>query len=292
MPLLMITGYPSSGKTHRSTQLHTYFTSRISSSSLPLRAIHISDDTLNVPRSAYAEARTEKTARAELMSAVKRELTRDAIVIVDAPNYIKGFRYQMFCEAKAVQTPSCVVEVHIGTPIDTCRENNLRAREVDPATAYADEVFDNLVFRYEEPNGMTRWDSPLFTVLYDDPAPPGEAIWDALVGNDGRVKMVRPNAATVLRPATQQDYLYELDKQTSEIVAHILTWQKDHPGEEGGQVSVPLVQEVLQLPTKPLSVPQLQRIRRQFLALNRQHSLDKARIGALFVDYLNDQFGR
>ena len=63
---------------------------------------------------------------------------------------------------------------------------------------YPEDLFENLVFRYEEPNGMTRWDSPLFTVLYEDEAPPFEAIWEAMIGNDGRAKVVKPNMATVL----------------------------------------------------------------------------------------------
>ncbi len=36
-------------------------------------------------------------------------LGRDTIVIADGLNYIKGYRYQLYCEAKAVQTASCVV---------------------------------------------------------------------------------------------------------------------------------------------------------------------------------------
>lgn len=63
---------------------------------------------------------------------------------------------------------------------------------------YAVDIFDNLVYRYEEPNGMTRWDSPLFTVPYDDEAPPCQDIWDAIVGSEGRAKIVKPNLATVL----------------------------------------------------------------------------------------------
>ncbi len=45
---------------------------------------------------------------------------------------------------------------------------------------------------------MSRWDSPLFTVLYEDDCPPYERIWDALVGKEGTAKVVRPNQATVL----------------------------------------------------------------------------------------------
>lgn len=45
---------------------------------------------------------------------------------------------------------------------------------------------------------MTRWDSPLFTVVDEDETPPVDEIWDALVGSDGKGKTVRPNQATVL----------------------------------------------------------------------------------------------
>lgn len=130
------------------------------------------------------------------MSAIKRFLTRDSIVIADGLNYIKGFRYQLNCEAKAVQTPSCVV--HIGTPADICREHHKNRIESGVDACYAEEDFENLIFRYEEPNGMARWDSPLFTVVYDDEAPPFDQIWEAMVGRDGQAKVVRPNAATVL----------------------------------------------------------------------------------------------
>ena len=91
-----------------------------------------------------------------------------------------------------------IYQVHIGTPIDKSREINQRLLEdcqVDGG--YASDVFDNLVYRYEEPNGMARWDSPLFTVLYDDEAPPFSQIWDALIGAEGETKIVQPNQATI-----------------------------------------------------------------------------------------------
>lgn len=91
------------------------------------------------------------------------------------------------------------LEIHVGTPIETCRENNSRLfKDTEVEGGYAEDVFENLVFRYEEPNGMTRWDSPLFTVLYDDEIPPLEEIWDAMVGSEGKAKTVKPNQATVL----------------------------------------------------------------------------------------------
>lgn len=248
---------------------------------------HINDQSLGLSRDVYANARPEKDARATFSSAIKRVLGRDAIVIADGLNYIKGFRYQLYCEAKAVQTPSCVV--HVGTPAEKCRELNQGALKAGTG-GYESDIFENLVFRYEEPNGMNRWDAPLFTVPYDDKDPPYEAIWEALVGSDGKSKLVRPNAATVLKPATEQNYLYELDKITSDVIAAITTWQRDHPGEGGGNINLPNSTLSIQLPNNPPSLPQLQRLRRQFTALNRQHTLSISRIQDLFVDYLNDAF--
>lgn len=196
----------------------------------------VNTESLHLPRSVYRDARSEKEARATEYSAVKRLLSADDIVIADGLNYIKGFRYQLFCEAKALQTPSCVVafpppslppapltrpEVHVAAPEDVCR-----ARNID---AYAPDVFDNLVFRYEEPNGMARWDSPLFTVPHVDSAPDLAAIWDAIASG----AKVTPNYATVLKPAVENDYLYELDKTTQEIVAMVLEHQRS-AGPAGG----------------------------------------------------------
>lgn len=240
---------------------------------------------LALDRNVYATARAEKDARATFSSAIKRELSRDTIVVADGMNYIKGFRYQMFCEAKALQTPHCIV--HVGTQGEQCRKFNDAAREVGDGS-YEPEVFDNLVFRYEEPNPMTRWDSPLFAIPFEDPEPAYQEIWDALVGTEGKSKVIRPNAATVLKPATEQNYLYELDKTTSEVVSVITAWASDHPGEGGGTVKIG--EQQLVLPTTVPSLPQLQRLRRQYIQLNRQHSLNKARIRDLFIDYLNDAF--
>ena len=177
---------------------------------------------------------------------------------------------------------------------------------------YDQDIFDNLIFRYEEPNGMARWDSPLFTVPYDDETPPFDAIWEAMVGSEGKAKVVKPNQATVLvrisplpplpsystapnlpppsrkAPATSSDYLYELDKSTQEILSTILEWQKYHPGEGGGEVAVADLR--IELPASPVSLPQLQRVRRQFIALNRQHKLPQNRIREAFVEYVNDSF--
>lgn len=66
----------------------------------------------------------------------------------------------------------------------------------------------------------------------------------------------------------------------------ITEWQKDHPGEGGGELAE--AEGTIQLPANPVSLPQLQRVRRQFISLNRLHNLPMARIRTSFIEYLND----
>ena len=70
----------------------------------------------------YTSAALEKTARAAEFSAIKRALSRDTVVIADGLNYIKGYRYQLWCEAKTMGTRCCVV--HVAAREDECKNWN------------------------------------------------------------------------------------------------------------------------------------------------------------------------
>lgn len=145
---------------------------------------------------------------------------------------------------------------------------------------YPEQVFDELVTRYEEPNDMTKWDSPLFNVFFEDERAPVDAIWEALIN----AKLKRPNAATLMKPATESNYLYELDKATQEIVSMILENQK--LGGAGG--SIPVGSQSIQLPPSVVALPALQRLRRQFININKTMMLGTpTRMKELFVEFLN-----
>ena len=94
-------------------------------------------------------------------------------------------------------------------------------------------------------------------------------------------------------PAASSDALYILEKTTSAIISHISTYLSDHAGELGGTTSVPDAKSPVQLPTAPLALPQLQRLRRQFVALYRRQEgrMDAERVGEAFVEFLNGQWG-
>lgn len=324
--LIIVSGLPTSGKSTRAKQLHDYLSKRIEDSKYRLHLI--SDDSLSISRTVYdlsklpAHTRSanasEKDARASLYGAVKRVLSDKDIVILDGMNYIKGWRYQLHCEAKAVRTPSCILQ--IGCSVDQARQVNEERlqrgqatqdqenvkpeteTEADNTEAYEPGNWDNLVFRYEEPNPMTRWDSPLFAVIWQDDEQQANKVfgdlWDAIAG-EGR-KVVKPNQATIQRGRDASgDYLYILDRETQDIVKRILDQQGD---EGGGEVKIPRTSGtgedlVIDLPGKKLGLPQLQRLRRAFVGLNRGGigletlgNMGADRLKETFVRYLNDQF--
>lgn len=76
---------------------------------------------------------------------MQRLLAKDTILVVDAMNYIKGFRYQMFCAAKEAGVRVCTVrfgacdasqlgeiaQIFVAAPPDKCREWHAARDEAD-----------------------------------------------------------------------------------------------------------------------------------------------------------------
>lgn len=239
------------------------------------KIIYHSDETLGLSHDSYKESVTEKSARGAQMSAVKRDLSRTSFVILDSLSYIKGFRYQLFCEAKGVVTPHCVI--HVVSSLEKCLERNeTTGSKWDP------EVIKQLQMRYEEPKEDTRWDSPLFLLVSDleNETLPIDDIWNALVLK----RAPPPNAATLVKPTSNNDYLQQLDRVTQDVITKCL--QQQQIAGSGGQVRI--TDDVLiDLPVNNVSIPQFQRIRRTFVSLNRMRHIDSDRIPALFADYVN-----
>jgi len=135
MALITFTGYPSSGKTRRAIQLKDHLVRRLADPAYTgpsLKVIVLSDDFVNVDRSSYdgavpishlppfaliridaTDSRSEKPARATLFAAIQRQMGQDTILIVDALNYIKGFRYQLYCAAREFKLRVCTVSFRV-----------------------------------------------------------------------------------------------------------------------------------------------------------------------------------
>ncbi|XP_072554516.1 protein KTI12 homolog isoform X1 [Paramormyrops kingsleyae] len=160
-----------------------------------------------------------------------RTVNKDDVIILDSMNYIKGYRYELFCLIKHAQTPHCLVYC-LTSPEISAQWNASRG----PEERYAQEILDALVMRFEAPDSRNRWDSPLFTVQHDDSLP-FEAISDAIFHR----KAPPPNQSTQSQPLSSTNFLHELDKVTQDILTAILNAQKTSV--PGDVIAVPAASE-------------------------------------------------
>lgn len=102
---MVLCGLPGSGKSRRAEQLRGALAAEG-------RAVHVVDDAAVLgaeDAAVYGDSAREKALRGALRAAVERRLSRHDVVILDSLNYIKGFRYELYCLARAARTPLCLV---------------------------------------------------------------------------------------------------------------------------------------------------------------------------------------
>uniref|UniRef100_A0A3Q3WA93 Protein KTI12 homolog n=1 Tax=Mola mola TaxID=94237 RepID=A0A3Q3WA93_MOLML len=265
MPLIVMCGYPCCGKTRRAEELKEYF-----EQNCDRKVFIVGDGALDVDRNTvYADSQKEKNVRASLKAEVERKVNKDDIVILDSLNYIKGYRYELYCLTKHAQTPHCLVYCLTSDEVSSSWNTNRYAAE-----QYTRDIFDALVLRFEAPDSRNRWDSPLFTILKDDTLP-YEAISDALF----KRKAPPPNQSTQSQPLSSANFLYELDKITQDVLMAIFNAQKTSV--PGDVISVPGV-------TRTINMAELRKLRRQFISYTKTHPTENTgHISNMFVQYLN-----
>lgn len=268
-------GLPSSGKSRRADELKSFFDEH--HSTVPLHIIN--EDTIGSgslkKNVVFQDSAKEKEIRGQLRSDVQKRLTKGDVVILDSANYIKGYRYELYCLSKANKTTCCVIHCEAATA--TAWEWN----EGRPAEyQYEKDVFDALCMRFEAPDSRNRWDSPLFTVQPDDNLPV-EAIYDALLLR----KAPPAHQSTQSQPLLSTNFLYDLDRITQSIVNAVLDAQKiNFPGDE---ISVSDAQIKLKLGHLYTGM-ELARLRRQFIVYTKMHPVeDCQKLANMFVQYLN-----
>ncbi|XP_028814204.1 protein KTI12 homolog [Denticeps clupeoides] len=271
MPLVVMCGFPCSGKSSRAQELRDRF---VQSSQ---RKVHLVGDAESgaAKNSVYADSQSEKNLRGAQKAEVERRVNKDDIVILDSMNYIKGYRYELFCLIKHAQTPHCLVYC-LTSPEESSTWNKSR----DAGAQYTQEIIDALILRFEAPDSRNRWDSPLFTLQKDD-ALPFEAISDALF----KRKAPPPNQSTQSQPLSSSNFLYELDKVTQEVLMAVFDSQKT--GVPGDLIAVPGATEKIEA-TRDLNMAELRKLRRQFISYTKMHPTENiGQIANMFVQYLN-----
>jgi len=275
MALVTISGYPASGKTRRALQLKSYLEERLQDPAYTgpaLKVAIVSDAETKVKRCVYDDGRQEKPARAALFTAVQRMINKDTILIVDGMNYIKGYRYQLYCAAREQQVRVCTIFV-VAKP-EHCREWNLNRSEDGETDIYSASTLDNLIARYEEPNSMVRWDSPLFTVPWSEADIPGPEIFDAITS--GIVKP--PNVGTSTVTPTPINALHNLEQTSTQVVSAVMSAQSSSPSTGlGGPLLISIdlltsvtINKTITLPSRTITISQLQRLKRQFVTTHKK----------------------
>ncbi|XP_053319231.1 protein KTI12 homolog [Spea bombifrons] len=270
MPLVVLCGFPCSGKSRRAGELLEHL------EKMGRKVCIVGDHALGLDRNAvYADSRNEKEVRGTLRAAVERKLNKEDVVILDSLNYIKGYRYELYCLIKHVQTPHCLI--HCLTSPETSSTWN---QQREQSERYTQEIFDALVQRFEAPDSRNRWDSPLFTLHMDDELPV-EPICNAIFHR----KAPPPNQSTQTQPLSSTNFLHELDKVTQEVVSAILNAQKTSiPGDV---IVVPGATERIVLP-RILNMSELRRLRHQFISYTKLHPNENiSQLANMFVQYLN-----
>ena len=303
MPLILFTGYPSSGKTTMARRLADLLQQKIDSTpaltSKKFSIIYHSDESLGIEHNDYITSQDERKLRSKITSAVKRDLSKSNIVIVDSLNYIKGFRYQLHCEVKNLSTTFCLIQIMC--PYETIQKWN---KTWDPV------LLKQLIQRYEEPNPQNRWDAPLFPILattdsiddhFNDIC---NAIFKTSTNSNGNKNidplgnsLNKPNSVTILKPASKANFIQILDSETAKVIKIIMNHlkQMDSMGSSlsAGNTRIIVSEGItdindercvyVDLPMSNVNLAKLQRFKRQFVALNKLRDMDQDRICLLYT---------
>jgi protein KTI12 len=131
---------------------------------------------------------------------------------------------------------------------------------------------------------MVRWDSPLFTVLWEDEDIPRDGIWEAISKGavkpaHGSVQMVSNLVAYVGQcidrfnqiAKAPSDALQVLEQTTTAMVSAVLA-EASNQGGSGGATSIAIAGQKLQLnlPARNLTLSELQRLKRQFVTVHKK----------------------
>ena len=147
MSAILLVGVPGSGKT-------------VLANNIKKRLDEMGKDSVivtepGVEKGTFDSSDAERIGRSDFKTSFQRELSSKRVVIADGMNFIKGFRYELYCLTREAGLGWCVAYL-----------------DVDDETAFAraeakypkKEKLKKLIGRMEKPMETTKFDKPLFVV--------------------------------------------------------------------------------------------------------------------------------
>ncbi|CEF67859.1 Protein KTI12 homolog [Strongyloides ratti] len=287
MPLLVVYGKPCSGKTKTVNDFIHYLTEKLSISDDKIKVICDTDNT-EFSTNIYDNAKLEKEHRSLLKSLVDDNLKNDKLIILDALNYIKGYRYELHCIAKKVQTKFALLIINEDD--NKCKDIN---KEMN--MKYEEKILNEIIMRMEYPISKDFWDNPnvvintATTLKESDNIDNFDQLYRLLFEGVSLVS----NKSTRCQPIANKNFVTDIAKITKKIIITIDSEQKKH--KFGDRIKLPYTDsddkddtKNSYLYIKQYSISELDRYRKIFLGTVRGQSIEGANmIGNLFVNYLN-----
>lgn len=260
-------GGPCTGKTQTALKIKDYLEKEKKK-----EVILINEESLGFDRQdCYKDSNSEKILRGKLKSEVEKNLDDSTVVILDSLNYIKGYRYELYCLVRNFKTRHCIVycktEVEICMKLNTCSNNMI-----------TEELLKDLYSRMEEPNPNNRWDNPMHVVYFEE-EPPCETIFNSLF--EGK----RPRDPVSSKPEQPFDsnFLFELDSTCQEIVNEILSQQQNNIVE-----CIKITGDNYVYLKKVFSAIELKKLKQEYIKISKMHPpKNKQDMVKTFVEYIN-----
>eukprot|EP01105_Mastigella_eilhardi_P005695 TRINITY_DN17347_c0_g1_i1.p1 TRINITY_DN17347_c0_g1~~TRINITY_DN17347_c0_g1_i1.p1 ORF type:complete len:289 (-),score=106.13 TRINITY_DN17347_c0_g1_i1:62-928(-) len=283
MPLLVVCGLPCSGRTTLARAVRDHLTAKQQQV-----VVHVvNEETLHIDMATgYASTEEEKLTRSLVKSEVERLILGSGggvVVICDALcTYVKGFRYELSCAAKASGVTYCVALCD--TPAEIARN---RAAASDFARYGGAAAYDALARKaaspFEVPTERNRFDRPLIV------APGGAADPAALEAVHAALflrQAPRPNLSTAASKAEETAVANQADRVTLDVIGEVLH-AANSPTFTPGPVALcgngTVVTVVLR---RKVGMAELRRVRAQFMRMALPHLASVTNVRTAFADYL------
>ena len=259
MSVILLVGVPGSGKTVLANNLKQHL------DKIGQKSVIVSEP--SVEQGTFNSSDAERIGRSDFKNAFQRALSVDTVVIADGMNFIKGYRYELYCLTR---------EAGLGWCVAFCECDDKVAMERSSARYPDKERLRKLIGRMEKPKTTTKADQPLFFVSDVNDEEMIEKIIKQALAKSSKLK---PKKAT--NSCAETAHLNEnIDQIINDFCAELQKIQDTVP--IGSTIKIGDATMVLK---KKYNNGQLKRAKREFATRAKVLSSDE-KISQLFADSL------